>query len=313
MFKQIKKGVKALDEVVLHLFDEVKKGHSKEASDRALDGLKQVMKVKSRVLLPYLIPHLMQPPVNINALCKLCCCASTDVLSRHLNKILTTLVTAIATANKASRENTQTNGEEANNNAFIAECESLLLSINDPEGVQTIITDLIGHAVQSEQVHLKSTALDMLTWFCEKTDADYSYHIDDLIRALMSLFTEKNEQIVLKAWNCLNSILEPLKPHTLIQRLSTVRQAIRLIVQSPVYQESRLYDLYGNTDSSLYVPGFCLPKKGLSCILPIFKAYILFMNKYIQYYTEKKKSFIWNKNVLNGVFFLFSKRRNIYK
>ena len=100
-------GVKALDEVVLSLFEEMKKksATNKELSDRALDGLKQIMKVKSRVLLPYLIPHLMQPPVNINALCKLCCCASTDVLSRHLNKILTTLVNAIAIANSQKTEN----------------------------------------------------------------------------------------------------------------------------------------------------------------------------------------------------------------
>jgi hypothetical protein len=275
-------GVKALDEVVLHLFEELKKNQNnnskqnKEISDRALDGLKQVMKVKSRVILPYLIPHLMQPPVNINALCKLCCCASTDVLSKHLNKILTTLVNAIAIANK----NKQTTSNETivsdeDSNTFIAECESLLLSINDPDGVQTIITDLIGHAVSSEQSITKLTALDMLAWFCEKTDADYSDHIDELIRALMSLFTDKNENIVIKAWNCLNSILEPLKGNTLIQRLPTIRQSIRLIVQSPLYNEARLFDTYGNTDSKIYLPGFCLPKKGLSCILPIFKEGLL--------------------------------------
>jgi hypothetical protein len=267
-------GVKCLDDVVIHLFEEMKKTQNKEMSERALDGLKQVMKVKSRVILPYLIPHLTQPPVNINALCKLCCCASTDVLSRHLNKILTTLVTAIAVANKNNvGEKDEENAEK--HSAFLAECESLLLSINDPEGVHTIITDLIGHAISSDQSNMKSTALDMLTWFCEKTDADFSDHIDDLIKALMSLFTEKNELIVAKAWNCLNSILEPLKGLTLLQRLSTIRNSVRLIVQSQVYQESRIFDMYGNTDSKIYVPGFCLPKKGLSCILPIFKEGLL--------------------------------------
>ena len=271
-------GLKALDEVVLYLFEELKKNEtqkSREISDRALDGLKQIMKVKSRVILPYLIPHLMQPPVNINALCKLCCCASTDVLSKHLNKILTTLVNAIAIANKNNQSITTEKIVSDESNTFITECESLLLSINDPEGVQTIITDLIGHAISSEQSITKLTALDMLAWFCEKTDADYIDHIDDLIRALMSLFTEKNENIVVKAWNCLNSILEPLKGNTLIQRLPTIRQSIRLIAQSPVFHESRLFDAYGNTDSKIHLPGFCLPKKGLSCILPVFKEGLL--------------------------------------
>ena len=34
----------------------------------ALDGLKQVMAVKSKVVLPQLIPQLVKPPVNTKAL-----------------------------------------------------------------------------------------------------------------------------------------------------------------------------------------------------------------------------------------------------
>jgi HEAT repeat protein len=93
-------GVKALEEVVLYLFNESRQSNENgndDASDRALDGMKQLMLVKSRAILPFLIPYLTQPPVNINSLCKLCSCASVDVLGRHLHRILITLVQALAT------------------------------------------------------------------------------------------------------------------------------------------------------------------------------------------------------------------------
>ena len=263
-------GMKALDEVALFLFDEMKRNAAKndpvsvELADRGLDGLKQIMLVKSRTLLPFLIPHLTQQPVNINALCKLCSCASTETLSRHLNKILTTLVNSLAFE---SDVNTQA--------SLISECESLLLSINDHDGVKTIINELLLHATTSDQPNVKATALDMLNWFCSKTSADFSGHIDDLVRALLSLFAEKNEAMVLKAWNCLNSIIEPLKGNALIQRLPVIRQSIRLLSQTPLYLDNRVCDYYGNVDSKVYMPGFCLPKKGISCILPVFKEGLL--------------------------------------
>lgn len=73
-------GSKALEEVGVSLLDEMKHAADDEKSaERALDALKQIMLVKSRVMLPFLIPYLTQPPVNINALCKLCCSASTEV------------------------------------------------------------------------------------------------------------------------------------------------------------------------------------------------------------------------------------------
>lgn len=37
-------------------------------AENTLDGLRQVMAIKSRVVLPYLVPQLTSPPVNTKAL-----------------------------------------------------------------------------------------------------------------------------------------------------------------------------------------------------------------------------------------------------
>jgi HEAT repeat protein len=258
-------GVKALDEVVLYLFEEMKKNEktNNDLSERALDALRQIMIVKSRALLPFLIPHLTQPPVNIHALCKLCCSASIEVLSKHLSRILTTLIQALSI---------DTNNENA---YWISECQSLLLAIHDPEGIKTIVTELLNHSTSTtESEQIRSSALEMLNWFCSKTEADFSYHIDDLVKSLLALFAEKNEIILVKAWSCLNSIIEPLKGNALLQRLPTIRQSIRVLANSS-YSNNRLYDSFDPKDVKTLLPGFCLPKKGISCLLPIFKEGLL--------------------------------------
>lgn len=60
-------GSRALDDILPSMLD----GLSDEDSDVAentLDGLRQVMAIKSRVVLPYFVPQLTAPPVNTKAL-----------------------------------------------------------------------------------------------------------------------------------------------------------------------------------------------------------------------------------------------------
>ena len=62
-------GPKVLDEVLTPLLTGVSEGN--EGSDVALDALRQLMAVKSHVVLPHVVPQLIKPPVNIRALAML--------------------------------------------------------------------------------------------------------------------------------------------------------------------------------------------------------------------------------------------------
>ena len=55
--------------------------------DYALDGLQQVMAVKSSAVLPYLVPRLTGEPINTKALSLLASVAG-QALDRELHKIL---------------------------------------------------------------------------------------------------------------------------------------------------------------------------------------------------------------------------------
>lgn len=60
-----------------------------------MDGLRQVMAIKSRVVLPYLVPQLTAPPPNTKALSILSSVAG-EALNKYLPRILPALQTALA-------------------------------------------------------------------------------------------------------------------------------------------------------------------------------------------------------------------------
>lgn len=66
-----------------------------ELAEYTLDGLTQVMAIKSRVVLPYLVPQLTATPVNTKALAFLSSVAG-ESLNRHLSKILPALLQAMS-------------------------------------------------------------------------------------------------------------------------------------------------------------------------------------------------------------------------
>lgn len=55
------------------------------------------MAIKSRAVLPYLVPQLIAPPVNMRALASLAPVAG-EALHRHLSRILPAILQALAAA-----------------------------------------------------------------------------------------------------------------------------------------------------------------------------------------------------------------------
>ena len=58
-------GGKALDDILPPMLDQLT---DPDLHDYTLDGLKQVMAIKSRAVLPYMVPKLTASPVNTKAL-----------------------------------------------------------------------------------------------------------------------------------------------------------------------------------------------------------------------------------------------------
>lgn len=64
-------GFRALDDILPHLLAQLE--NEDETKEYALDGLKQVMAIKSRVVLPYLVPQVFYLDFQIDIICIVSC------------------------------------------------------------------------------------------------------------------------------------------------------------------------------------------------------------------------------------------------
>ena len=103
-------GSRALDDILPKMLEQLTKSNSEakgtedegeQIRENTLDGLRQVMAIKARAVLPYLVPQLIAPPVNMKAIATIVPVAG-EALHRHLAKILPAVLQALADSQEDS-------------------------------------------------------------------------------------------------------------------------------------------------------------------------------------------------------------------
>ena len=87
------KGNHILEQILTPLLESLGRS-DEEKREIVLDGLQHVMSVKSHVVLPLIIPRLIQQPVNTRALSSLSSVAGHS-LYKYLSKVIPALITAL--------------------------------------------------------------------------------------------------------------------------------------------------------------------------------------------------------------------------
>ncbi|XP_053784029.1 stalled ribosome sensor GCN1 [Desmodus rotundus] len=237
-------GHQALEDILPFLLKQLE---DDEVSEFALDGLKQVMTIKSRVVLPYLVPKLTTPPVNTRVLAFLSSVAG-DALTRHLGVILPAVMLAL-------KEKLGTPDEQLE----MANCQAVILSVEDDVGHRIIIEDLL-EATRCPEVGMRQAATIILNIYCSRSKADYTSHLRSLVSGLIRLFNDSSPVVLEESWDALNAITKKLDAGNQLALIEELHKEIRLI---------------GNESKGAHVPGFCLPKKGVTSILPVLREGVL--------------------------------------
>ncbi|XP_030828154.1 eIF-2-alpha kinase activator GCN1-like isoform X1 [Strongylocentrotus purpuratus] len=237
-------GHKALEEILPELLSQLS---DEEKGTYALDGLKQVMAVKNRVVLPFLIPKLIAPPVNTGVLAILSEVAG-DSLTKHLAKILNALMSAVEECVGTERE------QEA-----LKHCQRVVMSVQDLPGQQIIIDELL-QKLKGENAGLRLAASTLLQVYCSKTSCSYSDYVPQLQRALIQSFNDPEPRVLEMSWEALNAVTKSLSAAEQMGHIESVRRAVRYATEDCKQED---------------LPGFCLPKKGITPILPYFREGIL--------------------------------------
>lgn len=239
-------GSRALDEILPSMLNGLSDPNP-EVAECTLDGLRQVMAIKSRVVLPYLVPQLTASPVNTKALSILASVAG-ESLTKYLPKILPALIQALSTAQGSANE---TQEKEY--------CQAVVLSVSDEVGIR-IIMDILMDSTKSDDINTRRSAAILLCAFCTHSPGDYSQYVPQLLRGLLRLLADNDKDVLIRSWEALSAVTKTLDSAQQIAHVTDVRQAVR-------YAAS---DLKPGQE----LPGFCLPK-GITPLLPVFREAIL--------------------------------------
>ncbi|KAL4660360.1 eIF-2-alpha kinase activator GCN1 [Arapaima gigas] len=237
-------GHQALDDILPALLCQL---DDEETAEFALDGLKQVMAVKSRSVLPYLVPKLTVPPVNTRVLAFLSAVAG-DALTRHLGVILPALMSSLK-----GKLGTEEGQQELNS------CQTVILSVEDEIGQRIIIEDLL-EATRGSDAGRRQASVTILNAYFARTRLDYSTHTRALLSGLIRLLNDSNPEVLHQSWDTINSITKKLDAGSQLALIDDLHRDIRSA---------------GAEAKGQHLPGFCLPKKGVTCILPVLREGVL--------------------------------------
>jgi hypothetical protein len=235
-------GAKAIDQTIPTLLEALRQPGA--SSDTALQALREVMSVRASTVFPVLIPTLIATPMtvfNARALASLVTVAG-HALSKRLIVILGALVKVL-----------EEDQDDELRSAIDEAVRALLASIEDPEGLNTLMLLLLGWA-KSDAPKRRISSCNLFAVFCEESDLDSSLYRVDWVRQLISLFDDQEVPVHTAAWQAFDVFVKSVPKDELESLVVPLRRTIE-----------------STGAPGRYVPGFSL-QKGVAPAVPIIIA-----------------------------------------
>ncbi|XP_062084326.1 protein ILITYHIA [Humulus lupulus] len=238
-------GLQAIDEIVptlLHALED------DETSDTALDGLKQILSVRTSAILPHILPKLVHLPLsafNAHALG-----AFAEVAGPGLNPHLGIVLPALLSAMVGTDKDVQNLAREA--------AETVVLVIDD-EGIEYLIPELL-RASNDSQASIRRSAAYLIGYFFKNSKLYLVDEAPNMITTLIVLLSDSDSATVAAAWEALSRVVGSVPKDVLPTYIKLVRDAV---------STSRDKERRKKKGGPVLIPGFCLPK-ALQPLLPIF-------------------------------------------
>ncbi|KAM0941961.1 putative armadillo-like helical, translational activator Gcn1, TOG domain-containing protein [Dioscorea sansibarensis] len=238
-------GMQAIDEIVPTLLRSLE---DDKTSDTALDGLKQILSVRTAAVLPHILPKLVHPPIsafNAHALGALAEVAGAG-LNSHVGTILPALLIAMGDVDVNLR------------NSAKKAAETVVLVI-DEEGVESLIAELLKGAGDGQALMRRGSAY-LMGYFFKNSNLYLVDEAPDMISTLIGLLSDIDSATVMAAWEALGRVIGSVPKEVLPSYIKVVRDAV---------STARDKERRKRKGGSICIPGLCLPK-ALQPLLPIF-------------------------------------------
>ncbi|KAK4775828.1 hypothetical protein SAY87_023789 [Trapa incisa] len=238
-------GMQAIDEIVptlLHALED------DETSDTALDGLKQILSVRTAAVLPHILPKLVDMPLsafNAHALGAL-----AEVAGPGLNLHLGTVLPALLSAMGDDDMEVQSLAKES--------AETVVLMI-DEEGIDSLLSELL-KGVSDSQASVRRSSAYLIGYLFKNSKLYLVDEAPNMISTLIVLLSDSDAPTVSVSWEALSSVVGSVPKETLPSYIKIVRDAV---------STARDKERRRKKGGAILVPGFCL-RKALQPVLPIF-------------------------------------------
>ncbi|ESR56521.1 hypothetical protein CICLE_v10018428mg [Citrus x clementina] len=242
-------GMQAIDEIVptlLHALED------DQTSDTALDGLKQILSVRTTAVLPHILPKLVHLPLsafNAHALGAL-----AEVAGPGLNFHLGTILPALLSAMGDDDMDVQSLAKEA------AETVTLVI---DEEGIESLVSELL-KGVGDNQASIRRSSAYLIGYFYKNSKLYLVDEAPNMISTLIVLLSDSDSTTVAAAWEALSRVVASVPKEVQPSYIKVVRDAI---------STSRDKERRKKKGGPILIPGFCLPK-ALQPLLPIFLQHV---------------------------------------
>ncbi|XP_021281649.1 protein ILITYHIA isoform X2 [Herrania umbratica] len=238
-------GMQAIDEIVptlLHALED------DETSDTALDGLKQILSVRTTAVLPHILPKLVHRPLsafNAHALGALAEVAGPG-LNYHLGTILPALLSAMG-------------GDDVDVQPLAKEAAETVVLVIDEEGIESLISELL-RGVGDSEASIRRSSSYLVGYFFKNSKLYLVDETPNMISTLIVLLSDSDSATVVVAWEALSRVVSSVPKEVLPSYIKLVRDAV---------STARDKERRKKKGGPVVIPGFCLPK-ALQPLLPIF-------------------------------------------
>ncbi|OQR88225.1 translational activator GCN1 [Achlya hypogyna] len=245
-------GYRAIDELVPRLLKRIASVDDL-VQDRALAGLQEVLKVKSREVLPYLVPRLLATPLsaaNVQAIGRIAG-VSGAVLHFHMDRILQVLFTEYLAADDAMAAEIQT------------ALRAVALSV-EPAGVQWLAAEMAKYC-EADAADTRYLACWLIAAFCQSATVHYEEQVPIFLKYVLARFNDADARVVAAASAAFAALNVTIRPDELAKHIDFVRNNLNALVSDARHRKGGV-----GATGVFVLPALALPK-GLDPFLPAYQ------------------------------------------
>lgn len=249
-------GYRAIDETVPSLLQRINNSANSAAQEHALLGLQEILRVKSREVLPYLIPRLLTTPLtkaSVRAMSRVAQATGT-VIHFQVERVFAVFISQYV-------ELLETDPAFAED--IKASLRGFALSVEDV-GVHWLAIELCKYC-EHDGVQERTLALQLVGEFCANTRAQYNEQAALFLKQIVIHLNDSEASVVQAASDAFKGMNVTLRPEVMVNHLDFIRQSINSMVSDARHRKGGV-----GAEGEYLLQGLCIPK-GLEPFLPSYQ------------------------------------------